>query len=141
MIARGTRSPLDPLILIVEDDDQLRKASARILAAAGFPVIEAANAEDGIRRLEEHPTTAVLFTDIVLPGMNGFALAGQALRRWPGLRVMFTTTSDKLRDVDNQPGLLPGLILLKPYERRDLEAAIDKTLMRAAPAIPEYGEM
>ncbi len=136
MIARGARSPLDPLILIVEDDDLLRKASARILVAAGYPVLDAASAEDGMRLIEENPTIAVLFTDVILPGMNGFALAGQALRRWPGLRVVFTTTREKLRDVDNQPGLLPGLILLKPYDRRELEAAIDKTLMRAAPAIP-----
>ncbi len=136
MIARGARSPLDPLILIVEDDDLLRKASARILVAAGFPVLDAASAEEGMRLLEANPTTAVLFTDVILPGMNGFALARQALRRWPGLRVVFATTREKLRDVDNQPGLLPGLILLKPYDRRELEAAIDKTLMRAAPAIP-----
>jgi len=136
MIARGARSPLDPLILIVEDDDLLRKASARILVAAGFPVLDAASAEEGMRLLEANPTTAVLFTDVILPGMNGFALARQALRRWPGLRVVFATTPEKLRDVDNQPGLLPGLILLKPYDRRELEAAIDKTLMRAAPAIP-----
>jgi len=136
MIARGARSPLDPLILIVEDDDLLRKASALILVAAGYPVLDAASAEDGMRLIEENPTIAVLFTDVILPGMNGFALAGQALRRWPGLRVVFTTTREKLRDVDNQPGLLPGLILLKPYDRRELEAAIDKTLMRAAPAIP-----
>ncbi len=136
MIARGARSPLDPLILIVEDDDLLRKASARILVAAGLPVLDAASAEEGMRLLEANPTTAVLFTDVILPGMNGFALARQALRRWPGLRVVFATTREKLRDVDNQPGLLPGLILLKPYDRRELEAAIDKTLMRAAPAIP-----
>ena len=134
------RFAIDPLVLIVEDDDLLRKASARILAAAGYSVIEAASGEDGIRLLEENPTTEVLFTDIVLPQMNGFALVDQALRRWPGLRVMFTTTREKLRDIDNQPGLLPGIILLKPYNRRELEAAIDKTLMRTAPAIPVQGE-
>jgi hypothetical protein len=49
------------------------------------------------------------------------------------LRVLFTTTREKLRDVDDQPGLLPGIILLKPYRSKELESAIDKTLRRAAP--------
>ena len=77
----------------------------------------------------------MLFTDIIMPGMNGFVLAELALRHSPGLRVLFTTTREKLRDVDDQPGLLPGIILLKHYGTKDLEAAIDKTLLRAAPTV------
>ena len=126
---------MQPLILVVEDDDLLRKAAIRILMAAGYPVLDAASAEAAVAVLEGNPEVALLFTDIIMPGMNGFALAELALRRWPGLRVLFTTTREKLRDVDNQPGLLPGIILLKPYGSKELEAAIDKTLLRAAPTV------
>jgi CheY-like chemotaxis protein len=126
---------MEPLILVVEDDDLLRKAAVRIVAAAGYPVIEAANAEEAVTVLEGNPNVAILFTDIIMPGMNGFVLAELALRHTPGLRVLFTTTREKLRDVDDQPGLLPGIILLKPYGSKELEAAIDKTLIRAAPTI------
>ena len=124
---------MEPLILIVEDDDLLRQAAVRSLLAAGYPVLDAANGEDALALLEANPTVAVLFTDIIMPGMNGFVLAELALQRWPGLRVLFATTREKLRDVDNQPGLLPGIILLKPYGSKELEAAIGKTLLRAAP--------
>jgi CheY-like chemotaxis protein len=126
---------MEPLILVVEDDDLLRKAAVRIVAAAGYPVIEAANAEEAVTVLEGNPNVAILFTDIIMPGMNGFVLAELALRCTPGLRVLFTTTREKLRDVDDQPGLLPGIILLKPYGSKELEAAIDKTLIRAAPTV------
>ena len=126
---------MEPLILIVEDDDLLRKAAIRIVIAAGYPVLDAANAEDAVTVLAGNPGVAVLFTDIIMPGMNGFQLAELALRRSPGLRVLFTTTREKLRDVDDQPGLLPGIILLKPYGSKELEAAIDKTLIRAAPVV------
>jgi CheY-like chemotaxis protein len=73
---------------------------------------------------------AVLFTDIIMPGMNGFALADLALLRWPSLRVIFTTTQEKLRDVDHQPGLLSGIILLKPFGRQELITAVATTLAR-----------
>jgi CheY-like chemotaxis protein len=126
---------MEPLILVVDDDDLLRKAAVRIVMAAGYPVLDAANAEEAVTVLEGNPGVAVLFTDIIMPGMNGFMLADLALRRRPGLRVLFTTTREKLRDVDDQPGLLPGIILLKPYGSKELEAAIDKTLIRAAPRI------
>jgi CheY-like chemotaxis protein len=126
---------MEPLILVVDDDDLLRKAAVRIVMAAGYPVLEAANAEEAVTMLEGNPGVAVLFTDIIMPGMNGFMLADLALRRRPGLRVLFTTTREKLRDVDDQPGLLPGIVLLKPYGSKELEAAIDKTLIRAAPSI------
>jgi CheY-like chemotaxis protein len=126
---------MEPLILVVEDDDVLRKAAVRIMMAAGYPVLDAANAEEAVTVLETNPGVAVLFTDIIMPGMNGFMLADLALRRTPGLRVLFTTTREKLRDVDDQPGLLPGIILLKPYGSKELEAAIDKTLIRAAPTV------
>jgi CheY-like chemotaxis protein len=125
---------MEPLILVVEDDDLLREAAVRILMAAGYLVIEAASGEDAVLLLEANPDIAVLFTDIIMPGMNGFVLAELALRRLPGMRVLFTTTREKLRDVDDQPGLLPGIILLKPYNSKELEAAVAKTLLRAAPS-------
>jgi CheY-like chemotaxis protein len=127
---------MEPLILVVEDDELLRKAAIRIAMAAGYPVLDAPNAEEAVTVLDGNPGVAILFTDIIMPGMNGFMLADLALRRRPGLRVLFTTTREKLRDVDDQPGLLPGLILLKPYGSKELEAAIDKTLIRAAPTVP-----
>jgi two-component system, response regulator PdtaR len=124
---------VEPLILIVDDDESLRLWAAATLQAAGYPILQAADANDAVKLLEQHPTVSMLFTDIIMPGMDGFALADLAVRRWPGLRVLYTTTREKLRDADNQPGLLHGIILLKPYRGEELAAAIEKTLIRPAP--------
>jgi len=124
---------VEPLILIVDDDEGLRLWAAATLRAAGYPILQAADANAAVKLLEQHPTVSMLFTDIIMPGMDGFALADLAVRRWPGLRVLYTTTREKLRDADDQPGLLHGIILLKPYTGEELAAAIEKTLIRPAP--------
>jgi CheY-like chemotaxis protein len=124
---------VEPLILIVDDDEGLRLWAAATLQAAGYPILQAADANAAVKLLEQHPTVSMLFTDIIMPGMDGFALADLAVRRWPGLRVLYTTTREKLRDADDQPGLLHGIILLKPYTGEELAAAIEKTLIRPAP--------
>jgi CheY-like chemotaxis protein len=127
---------VEPLVLIVDDDESLRMWSAAVLRAAGYPILLAAGADDAIKLLEQHPAVSVLFIDVIMPGMNGFALADLAVRRWQGLRVLYTTTREKLRDADDQPGLLHGMILLKPYGREELASAIEKTLLRPAPDQP-----
>ena len=124
---------MEPLILIVDDDEGLRLWAAATLQAAGYPILQAADANAAVKLLEQHPTVSMLFTDIIMPGMDGFALADLAVRRWPGLRVLYTTTREKLRDADDKPGLLHGIILLKPYTGEELAAAIEKTLIRPAP--------
>src|SRR5471032_528075 len=104
--------------------------AAAILKAAGFSTLEAAEAREALILLREQPAIALLFTDIVMPGIDGFSLANMAVRTWPGLRILYTTTLAKLRDVDNQPGLLLGRILLKPYGKAELVSAIDSALRR-----------
>ena len=65
-----------PVVLIVEDEFLLRMDAADIIAAAGFEVLEAGNADDAIGILEAHRDITVVFTDIQMPGsMDGLKLA------------------------------------------------------------------
>jgi CheY-like chemotaxis protein len=67
--ARGRRSEV---ILLVEDDEDVRSYSSETLRELGYRVIEAINGPSAIQMLEAHPEVAVLFTDVGLPGgMNG----------------------------------------------------------------------
>jgi CheY-like chemotaxis protein len=124
---------MEPLILIAEDDAGTSMVAAAILTSAGFPTLQAADGQAALRLLEEQNAISILFTDIIMPGMDGFTLANTAVERWPRLRVLYTTTLAKLRDVDEQPSLLLGPILLKPYGKAELIAAIEKTLARPPP--------
>jgi CheY-like chemotaxis protein len=78
-------------ILLVEDDDRVRLLTVEALRELGYVVVHAANADEALRQLEMHPEVTLLFTDIVMPGMNGRKLADQALQARHGLKLLFTT--------------------------------------------------
>ncbi|HZA67803.1 MAG TPA: response regulator, partial [Geminicoccaceae bacterium] len=79
-------------VLVVEDDDDVRAHSVEVLNELGYRVLEAPNAQAALEIMGRQPEVALLFTDVGLPGgMNGRQLAEEALRRCPGLQVLYTT--------------------------------------------------
>jgi PAS domain S-box-containing protein len=77
-------------VLVVEDDAALRAFAVEILAELGYRVVEADGAAAALQLLDRIDVD-LLFTDVVMPGMSGRALADEATRRKPGLKVLFTT--------------------------------------------------
>jgi signal transduction histidine kinase/ActR/RegA family two-component response regulator len=79
-------------ILIVEDDEEVRRSSVEALREMGYDVLEAGDAMDGVRLIVDQGGIDLLFTDVGLPGgVNGRALADAARSAQPGVRVLFTT--------------------------------------------------
>jgi CheY-like chemotaxis protein len=72
-----------PVVLIVEDEFLLRMDAVDMIAAAGFEVVEAANADQAIDIMESRRDITVVFTDIQMPGsMDGLKLARAVRGRW-----------------------------------------------------------
>ena len=80
-------------ILVVEDNSNVRGYSVSTLLDLGYEVREASTAGEALRLLELGPSTRLdlLFTDVVLPDMNGRQLAERVAKLRPGLPVLFTT--------------------------------------------------
>lgn len=108
-------------ILVVEDDELVRRHVVNLLLGLGYTVIEATNGPDALVRLEQHPEIAMLFTDIIMPGgINGRQLADMATARYPRLRVLYTSGYTE-NAIVHHGRLDPGLALLsKPYTRHEL---------------------
>jgi PAS domain S-box-containing protein len=88
-LARGTKSEV---VLVVEDDADVRAYSTDTLVELGYDVLAAENGASALRVLENNPRIRLLFTDVGLPGgMNGRQLAEEARKRRPELKVLFTT--------------------------------------------------
>jgi len=87
-IADGDASEV---ILVVEDDPLMRKLSGDCLRELGYTVLESENAAIALALLGETPKINLLFTDVVMPDMNGKKLAEEARKKRPDLKVLFTT--------------------------------------------------
>ena len=73
----------EEVVLVVEDEEQVRQLSVEALRELGYTVLEAPGAMAALGTLDSRPDITLLFTDIVMPDMNGRKLADEALRRRP----------------------------------------------------------
>jgi signal transduction histidine kinase len=95
-IRRGAQPPLrtgdrSEIILVVEDDALMRRLATEALHDLGYTVFDTDGAASALATLDRVADVKLLFTDVVMPDVNGKKLAEEALRRRPGLKVLFTT--------------------------------------------------
>jgi len=116
-------------VLAVEDNPGLRRIVLRQLRQLGYRSLEADGPAAALAVLEKEKVD-LLFTDVVMPGgIDGIALAKQAVARWPGLRVVLTSGFPGTK-IDDQLGPLEGAVRLlsKPYRTGDLARLLRETL-------------
>jgi two-component system cell cycle sensor histidine kinase/response regulator CckA len=117
-------------ILIVEDEEDVREIVRLTLARHGYTVHEAATPSAALTMVAGGVVKpALLFTDFLMPEMNGRELAARLQRIQPDLRVLFTSGY-----AEDDRILEPGLAFLpKPFTTTDLLASVREVLNRAAP--------
>ena len=120
-------------ILLVEDNDGVRRVVARQLEELGYAVVTACNAPEALQVLENDEGIDLMFTDVVMPGgMNGFELGRQAQQRRPALKVLHTTGFTRaFDDVSDTKGPPPHL-LTKPYRKGNLAIKLRQVLEGSA---------
>jgi len=118
----------EEVVLVVEDEEAVRALSAEGLRDLGYSVIVAENGADALRLIDANPNIALLFTDIVMPHINGRQLADAAHKRRPDLKVLYTTGYTRNAVVHN--GMLdPGVRLLgKPFTLEQLARTVRDVL-------------
>ena len=118
----GLVEPRRPVVLIVEDEFLLRMDAAAMIAAAGFEVVEATNADQAIDILERRRDITVVFTDIQMPGsMDGLKLARFVRNRWPPIKIVATSALLRVEDDDLPAG---SVFLPKPYRGTEVVATL-----------------
>ena len=112
-------------VLYVEDDSAVRHPVSMMLAEKGFAVLSAPDADAALRVLEERPVD-LLFTDIVMPGMNGVELARRARILHPAIKVLFVTGFPGRAEESGAKD--HGKLLYKPLRQDELLHEIETAL-------------
>jgi CheY-like chemotaxis protein len=123
-------------ILVVEDDRLVRENVVTQLRSLGYTTLAAGNAAEALALIDKTAQIDLLFTDVVMPGpINGRQLANEAVKRRPGLKVLFTSGYTE-NAIVHHGRLDPGVLLLaKPYRKTDL-AVMVRTAIDARPMDP-----
>jgi len=113
-------------VLVVEDEPMIRIVAADALADRGIMAWEAADADEALEALEQHPRIGLLFTDVNMPGeMNGLVLAHKVREERPDVKLIVTSGAVTVADED-----LPddGTFLAKPYPPERLADVVAEKL-------------
>jgi signal transduction histidine kinase len=120
-------------ILLVEDEDAVRRLSRKVLEASGYTVHEARNGREALALCETHEGPIdLLLTDVVMPELGGRELAENAVKRRPRLKVLFM--SGHTADVILREGIQQGMAFLqKPFLPAGLVYKVREVLDSDAP--------
>jgi CheY-like chemotaxis protein len=126
-------------ILLVEDDGLIRMVTTEMLEGLGHSVIEAADATEALRVLDQEPVD-LMITDVGLPDMPGNRLAVEAVRVRPDLKIVFATGagSDRMPGTAGADGGAPDGVptITKPYGLAALESVLRTVCSRRCASDP-----
>ena len=126
----STHNDRRPRVLVVDDDATIRRLTSYALQKAGFEVLEASTADEGVKHVaEEEPNLDAVVTDVEMPGeLNGYDLAWYAHSGCPEA-VLFVVSSSVGEDRQDLPP--HGRFFEKPIDPRILIAELRDALILA----------
>jgi two-component system, cell cycle sensor histidine kinase and response regulator CckA len=113
--------PTRATVLVVDDEEIVRRLAARMLATMGYRVLEAGSGQEAVRLLRRgaHRIDGVL-TDVAMPGIGGRELGETVARCWPQIRVLYMSGFAAKRMV-NEGALDPSVpFIQKPFTSEQL---------------------
>ena len=117
------------VVLLVEDEASVRAFASRALSLRGYTVLEAANAEEALAKLEDRTLHVDLFvTDVVMPGMDGPAWVRRAHLERPGVKVIFMSGYAEDGLAEDQARVPNSVFLPKPFSLNDLTNTVQGLL-------------
>ncbi len=124
-------------ILLVEDEDSVRRLAVRILEGNGYRVLAATCAAEALRLWDRHGSSIdLLVTDLVLPDVDGQELAGRLRRTRPGLPVLAMSGYTETASLRTDPLRSTTAFIAKPFSAEDFGRKIRQALGAAGATPP-----
>lgn len=114
------------LVLVVEDDDDVREVTRKRLEALGYATIAAETGPDAVEQLKSHESVGLVLSDIVMPGgMSGYDVASWVASNRPGVKVILSSGYNEGDRGEDALAVAPDVVILgKPYTRDELKRAL-----------------
>ena len=120
-------------ILIIDDDEQIRRVLRLVLEKAGYLVLEASNGREGLRRFRETPT-ALVITDLLMPDQDGLEVTRALHREAPHVKIIVLTGgSEELNYLDAAKFLGAHRTMKKPVTAAEVLQAVQQELQGGSP--------
>jgi len=113
------------MLIVVDDDDEIRVLVKELLLDRGYHVITAQNGAEGLDQIQHEPQLTLMITDIRMPGIDGWELARRATDMRPNLKVLYITGYPGEETPDDAP---PGLLLRKPWRAGEFYRSIEQLI-------------
>ncbi len=114
-------------ILVVDDDERVRTALAGMLSSAGHRAEQAANGPDALEKMRRDRFDLV-FTDLSMPEMDGWAVAGEIRRNWPEVKIVLITGYALGPETIKHRRALVNEVIFKPIRFDDISATLSQVL-------------
>jgi DNA-binding NarL/FixJ family response regulator len=126
-------------VLLVDDDDDLRRSTARILSRHGYECVEAGSSSDACVALDAHDDIAAVLCDITMPGESGLDLLAQLTAEFPEVAVVMATGFDdpRIAEVAFERGAF-GFVI-KPWDTNELLIGLAAALRRRDAELAAHG--
>ena len=112
------------VVLVAEDDPEVRQFVRRVLKASGYTVLVASSAGPALRAVERWGEKVdVLVTDIVMPGLNGLDMAARVRMQRPRIQVVFMSGNSDLA-LGRDRELSAGIFVSKPFTADEINKAV-----------------
>ncbi len=128
-------------ILLVDDDDAVRRPLRQALGLCGYTVVEARDGNEALRAVDAGlPAVDLVVLDVKMPGMSGWDVLTELRRRAPALPVILTSGYTREDSGPPHDAPAPDAYLPKPYELGELTTEVRRLLDRRRPADPQGSE-
>jgi PAS domain S-box-containing protein len=114
-------------VLVIDDDERVREAMAGMLSSAGHQTNQAASGREGLAIMERGQFNLV-FTDLSMPEMDGWAVASEIRRRWPKVKIVLITGYALPPDILTHQRELIDEVIYKPIRFDDISATLHEVL-------------
>jgi CheY-like chemotaxis protein len=119
-----------PRVLVIDDDDQLRRLLRLMLEREGYEVWDAPNGKEGLKRVHEAPMDLVI-TDLIMPEKEGIETIRELLREFPNMKIIAMSGGGQVGpetylQIAEKFGAHRTLV--KPFDKNELITAVKEVL-------------